>query len=57
MTSIFKEESGQGMVEYGLILVLIGLAVVGVLGGLGGGPIRKMYDDGGQDILEALDKK
>ncbi len=57
MTSIFSEESGQGMVEYGLILVLISLAVVGVLGGLGGGPVRKIYNDGSKEILDALDKK
>lgn len=56
ITSIFKEESGQGMVEYGLILVLISLAVVGALGGLGGGPIKRMYNDGGQEVLDALNE-
>ncbi|MEY8353951.1 Flp family type IVb pilin [Lachnospiraceae bacterium 54-53] len=30
-----SEESGQGMVEYGLILALIAVVVIGVLGGLG----------------------
>ncbi|MDF2700963.1 MAG: hypothetical protein K0Q49_2527 [Haloplasmataceae bacterium] len=36
MNWLKNEESGQGMVEYGLILVLIALAVIGILGTLGG---------------------
>jgi pilus assembly protein Flp/PilA len=28
---LFKEEEGQGMTEYGLILALIALAVIGAL--------------------------
>jgi pilus assembly protein Flp/PilA len=39
MTNLFnrlwKDESGQGMVEYGLILALIALAAVLLLGGVG----------------------
>lgn len=31
-----SEESGQGMVEYGLILALIAVVVIGVLQALGG---------------------
>lgn len=31
-----SEESGQGMVEYGLILALVSIAVVIVLGTMGG---------------------
>lgn len=30
-TQLLKDESGQGMVEYGLILGLIAIAVVGAL--------------------------
>lgn len=37
---LFNEESGQGMVEYGLILALIAVAAVTVLGTLG----RKVKD-------------
>ena len=32
---LVSEESGQGMVEYGLILALIAVVVIAVLGGLG----------------------
>lgn len=32
---LWKEEDGQGMVEYGLILALISVVVVGVLGTIG----------------------
>lgn len=35
MMNFFKNESGQGMVEYGLILALIALAAVALLGGVG----------------------
>ncbi|MEQ8175160.1 MAG: Flp family type IVb pilin [Syntrophomonadaceae bacterium] len=34
---LVKEEEGQGMAEYGLILALIAVAVIGVLGALGTG--------------------
>lgn len=40
---ILREESGQGMVEYGLILVLIALGAIGALTGLGG-IIQNVYD-------------
>lgn len=48
MMNFFKNESGQGMVEYGLILALIALAAVAVLGGLGskvGAIFTKAKDD------------
>ncbi len=35
--SLFVEESGQGLAEYGLILALVALAVVGGLTALAGG--------------------
>ena len=34
--NFIKDESGQGMVEYGLILALIAIAAIGVLAGIGG---------------------
>ncbi len=33
---LFYEESGQGMVEYGLIIALVAVAVIAVLSALGG---------------------
>lgn len=38
------EESGQGMVEYGLILVLVSIAAMAALGNLGQNTIRPMYN-------------
>ena len=35
MKNFFKDESGQGMVEYGLIIALIAIAVIGALTALG----------------------
>lgn len=32
-----KDEEGQGLVEYALIIALISIAAVGALGALGGG--------------------
>jgi pilus assembly protein Flp/PilA len=36
LRSFFAKEAGQGLVEYGLVLVLIAIVVVGVLTLLGG---------------------
>lgn len=36
MKNFFKNESGQGMVEYGLILALIAVAAIVVLTSIGG---------------------
>jgi pilus assembly protein Flp/PilA len=33
----FKEESGQGMVEYGLIIALVAIALIVVIGLMTGG--------------------
>jgi pilus assembly protein Flp/PilA len=44
-----KDEKGQGMVEYGLIIGLVAIAVIVVLGLLGGGLTTKF-----QAIVDAL---
>lgn len=36
MKNLVVEEEGQGMVEYGLIIALVSIAVIGALGLLGG---------------------
>ncbi|MCR4397390.1 MAG: Flp family type IVb pilin [Firmicutes bacterium] len=36
LVRFFEDERGQGMVEYGLILVLVSIVVIGVLGSVGG---------------------
>jgi pilus assembly protein Flp/PilA len=36
LRKLFNDESGQGMVEYGLILALIAVVVIGALTLLGG---------------------
>lgn len=38
------EDSGQGMVEYGLILVLVAVTAMGALALLGQNSIRPMYE-------------
>ncbi len=34
-TRLIKDEEGQGMVEYGLILALVAIAVIGLLSAMG----------------------
>ncbi|HZG58198.1 Flp family type IVb pilin [Paenibacillus sp.] len=36
MTRLWKDDSGQGMVEYGLILALVAVVVIGLLLTMGG---------------------
>lgn len=36
LSSLRRDEEGQGLVEYGLILVLVSIAVIAILGALGG---------------------
>ena len=45
MIKIFNEESGQGMVEYGIILIMVALVIVSLLGVLGQNSIKKMYNE------------
>ncbi|WP_243276788.1 Flp family type IVb pilin [Desulfallas sp. Bu1-1] len=35
LAKLWREESGQGMVEYGLILALVSVVVIGVLATIG----------------------
>ena len=35
MKKFFKDENGQGLVEYGLIIALIAIAAIAVMGPLG----------------------
>ncbi|MFM1535323.1 Flp family type IVb pilin [Helcococcus ovis] len=49
MNWFMKEESGQGMVEYGLILALISVVVIAILGSIGGKLQEKF-----QSVLNAL---
>ena len=45
----FKDEEGQGMVEYGLIIGLIAIVVIVALVALGP-KIRDMFDQGNDSI-------
>lgn len=51
--NLINEESGQGMVEYGLILVLVAIAAVGALGALGKSTIQPMYEKVKESFIEA----
>jgi pilus assembly protein Flp/PilA len=46
---LYKEESGQGMVEYALIIALIAVALIAILTSLNGG-IKATF----QDIIDKL---
>lgn len=46
---LYKEESGQGMVEYALIIALIAVALITILTSLNGG-IEATF----QDIIDKL---
>lgn len=50
MNWLKNEESGQGMVEYGLILALIAVAVIGALTLLGGN-ISDMFTKASTDLV------
>ena len=46
---LVKEEEGQGMVEYGLIIALVSVVVIALLTAMGGGLKAKF-----QEIVSAL---
>ena len=50
---LIREEEGQGMVEYGLILGLIAVIVVAVLIALGP-KIRRLFQEAASDVDSAL---
>lgn len=51
--SLFKDESGQGMIEYGLIIALIAVVVIVALTALGP-KIRDMFNGVGDALDEAI---
>jgi pilus assembly protein Flp/PilA len=44
MNWLKNEESGQGMVEYGLIIALVAIVVIAALSALGGG-IKGIFEE------------
>ncbi|MDI9548900.1 MAG: Flp family type IVb pilin [Chloroflexota bacterium] len=48
-----KEEAGQGMAEYGLILALVAIAVIIALGALSGG-IQDVFNRVNTELTNAL---
>lgn len=45
----FKDESGQGMVEYALIIALIAVVVIAAVTALGGG-IKGIFEDTNKNL-------
>ena len=52
MKNFFKDESGQGMVEYGLIIALIAIAVITALTALGP-KIGDIFDKATAELTKA----
>ncbi len=52
MMNFFKDESGQGMVEYGLIIALIAIVVIGALTTLGP-KVESIFDSASDALTEA----
>ncbi|MCR4441595.1 MAG: Flp family type IVb pilin [Peptococcaceae bacterium] len=50
--SFLRDERGQGLAEYGLIIALVALAVVGALTALGGG-LTSIFGDINDDLTNA----
>lgn len=53
MWDFFKDEAGQGMVEYGLVIGLIALVVLGAVT-LFGTSLEQFYTNADSEISEAL---
>lgn len=53
MKNFFKDESGQGMVEYGLIIALVAIVVIGALTLLGP-EIEKVFTKATTELTEAM---
>ncbi|MFM1515791.1 Flp family type IVb pilin [Helcococcus ovis] len=56
MNWFMKEESGQGMVEYGLILALISVVVIVALTAIGGN-LEKIFTNISEKLKGAAGKK
>ena len=53
MKNFFKDESGQGMVEYGLVIALIAIAVIGALTALAP-KIEGIFNNAGAELDSAI---
>jgi pilus assembly protein Flp/PilA len=53
MIRLWKEEEGQDLTEYALLLVLIALAAVTVMGTLGN-DINQVFSRAGSDLTSAI---
>lgn len=53
MMNFFKDESGQGMVEYGLILALVAIAAIVALRALGP-KISSLFEKAGTELGGAI---
>lgn len=51
---LFYEEDGQSMVEYGLILALVAVVVIGVLTAMGGG-LQKLFQKINNELPSTTD--
>jgi pilus assembly protein Flp/PilA len=54
LANLWHDEEGQGMVEYGLILALIAIAVIAILGTMGDN-IRALFQRTSDTMEGALD--
>jgi pilus assembly protein Flp/PilA len=52
----FKDESGQGMVEYALIIALIAVVVIAVVAALGGS-IKSVFQGSSDALNSAVTKQ
>jgi len=52
MTRLWKEEEGQDLTEYALLLVLIALSAVAIMGTLGNA-INNVFSDGASTLTKS----